>query len=470
MTSLTNIHLWNVLRAGAALCFIGHGAFGLLRKEAWLPFFAFAGIDAGTAYYLMPLVGAVDIAAGVFVLVSPRPAVFAYMAIWALWTASLRPLTGDSIAELAERAGNYGVPLALLLMSWPGKLSRAWLAPVPASRLTSIDHGALGRLLAVVTALLLAGHGFIGLAGSDLLAGHYASVGLDASLVPTIGALEIAAALALVLRPTIAFALALCAWKLASESLFLTAGAPLWEFVERGGSYAAPLALACTLLLQRRQGRVPSRVRKPVVAAALVLLQLPATLHAQDQRAAAPSPAELLAQLRGGDVVLACRHAITGPDPSDADARGSSDERSAQRNLSAEGVAQARRMGEAIRALKLPIGDVLTSPMYRNRESAELMFGRATITRLLRMTPDTTATRALFTEVPYDGKVRVLMTHAGVLMDYFGGSPFRQVPEGGCVIVKPDRCGTVRPQALITEVEWEAMRRVGRRAPASRLP
>ncbi|HEX7879730.1 MAG TPA: hypothetical protein VF720_09990 [Candidatus Eisenbacteria bacterium] len=28
-----------------------------------------------------------------------------------------------------------------------------------------------------------------------------------------------------------------------SESLFLTAGAPVWEFVERGGSYAAPLAL-----------------------------------------------------------------------------------------------------------------------------------------------------------------------------------------------------------------------------------
>ena len=35
-----------------------------------------------------------------------------------------------------------------------------------------------------------------------------------------------------------------CAWKLATESLFIVAGAPVWEIVERAGSYAAPLALA----------------------------------------------------------------------------------------------------------------------------------------------------------------------------------------------------------------------------------
>ena len=28
------------LRVGAALCFIGHGAFGIITKQAWLPFFA----------------------------------------------------------------------------------------------------------------------------------------------------------------------------------------------------------------------------------------------------------------------------------------------------------------------------------------------------------------------------------------------------------------------------------------------
>ena len=41
------------------------------------------------------------------------------------------------------------------------------------------------------------------------------------------------------------------AWKLATEFLFVTAGAPIWEFVERAGSYAAPIALA-VLLRERR--------------------------------------------------------------------------------------------------------------------------------------------------------------------------------------------------------------------------
>ena len=34
-----------VLRIGAAGCFIGHGAFGVIGKEAWLPYFAVAGIS-----------------------------------------------------------------------------------------------------------------------------------------------------------------------------------------------------------------------------------------------------------------------------------------------------------------------------------------------------------------------------------------------------------------------------------------
>jgi hypothetical protein len=32
-------------------------------------------------------------------------------------------------------------------------------------------------------------------------------------------------------------------WKVGTELLRLAVGEPFWEFVERGGSYAAPLAL-----------------------------------------------------------------------------------------------------------------------------------------------------------------------------------------------------------------------------------
>jgi len=48
--------------------------------------------------------------------------------------------------------------------------------------------------------------------------------------------------------------LLVAAWKLATEALFPLTGAPIWEFIERGGSYAAPLALAA--LMARRTAPV----------------------------------------------------------------------------------------------------------------------------------------------------------------------------------------------------------------------
>ena len=107
---------WWILRAAAGACFVGHGAFGLLTKPEWVPFFALVGISSDAAYALMPLVGAVDIAVGVAVLVRPSRVLLLYMTAWALWTAALRPLSGDSMFEFLERAGNYGVPLTMLLL------------------------------------------------------------------------------------------------------------------------------------------------------------------------------------------------------------------------------------------------------------------------------------------------------------------------------------------------------------------
>jgi len=64
------------------------------------------------------------------------------------------------------------------------------------------------------------------------------------------GWFEIALAALVVWRPATGLLLFVAAWKLVTESLFLVAGAPVWEFVERAGSYAAPLALA--MLSSRR--------------------------------------------------------------------------------------------------------------------------------------------------------------------------------------------------------------------------
>jgi hypothetical protein len=249
-----------ILRVGAALCFIGHGAFGFITKAAWLPYFAVVGIPEAWAWRLMPLVGAVDVTVGMMVLFAPRRFALGYMTIWGLWTALLRPLSGEPIFETIERAGNFGVPFALLLMTgWPRDLS-GWFRSVPSAALSG-QLGAVSRQLLVLpkyvlqatTVLLLTGHGALGaFTGKAVFATHYAAAGLPAGLTAAIGWFELGLAAVVAVRPAVPLLLFVCAWKLATESLFIAAGAPVWELVERAGSYAAPLALAMVMRWSQR--------------------------------------------------------------------------------------------------------------------------------------------------------------------------------------------------------------------------
>lgn len=230
------------LRIGAAACFIGHGAFGIITKEAWVAYFAVVGIDRDVAYALMPVVGSIDIAAGVLVLLSPRPIVLLYMAIWGLWTATLRPLAGETVFETLERAGNYGVPVALLVLYAMPAGARALFAR--SANRSRVDPVLLGRVLLATTSTLLFAHGALqAITRKPSFGTLYGAVDLPASIAPYIGAAEMGAAALVLLAPTPALLIVIMVWKLASEALFPMSGAPIWEFIERGGSYAAPLAL-----------------------------------------------------------------------------------------------------------------------------------------------------------------------------------------------------------------------------------
>src|SRR5690349_6986010 len=70
------------LRLGAAGCYVGHGAFGIITKAAWLPYFAVVGIPEGVAWRLMPIIGTGDITLGILTLIRPMPVVLLYMAVW----------------------------------------------------------------------------------------------------------------------------------------------------------------------------------------------------------------------------------------------------------------------------------------------------------------------------------------------------------------------------------------------------
>jgi broad specificity phosphatase PhoE len=81
--------------------------------------------------------------------------------------------------------------------------------------------------------------------------------------------------------------------------------------------------------------------------------------------------------LAGGGQVLFIRHAETTPGAGDPPGFKLEDCAS-QRNLSAEGRAQAQRMGAELGRRGVPIAEVLSSPWCRCLDTARLAFGRAT--------------------------------------------------------------------------------------------
>src|SRR5262245_58263872 len=83
---------------------------------------------------------------------------------------------------------------------------------------------------------------------------------------------------------------------------------------------------------------------------------------------------EVWALLKGGGQVLMIRHAITTPGVGDPPGMRV-DDCSTQRNLTDQGRQDARRLGEAFRARKIPVGAVLSSPWCRCIETARLAFG-----------------------------------------------------------------------------------------------
>ena len=422
--------IWWVLRVGAGACFIGHGAFGIIGKEAWLPYFALVGIGPEWAFRLMPIVGAVDVLAGISVLLRPRPFVLLYMTVWASWTATLRPLTGDAFAELIERAGNYGVPLALLLMSeWPRDF-RSWFH---GCRRRTAERELLQRVsltLLGTTATLLAGHALLGIAGKPGLQQHYASLGLTgAGTAGIVGRFELALVALSLALPTPIVAAFIAGWKLATESLFLVVGAPFWEVVERGGSYAAPLALLVISRAYRLPrlsfGSLMPRPRVTVVVLGLVLFPMTARAQSSDDR--------VLALLKRGELTLACRHAITDHTREDQSPVVLSD-RATQRNLSAAGEQQARDIGAAIRTLGIPIGDVYSNPLFRTKETATLAFGR--VTPIDSLGDGAVLRRMMAPKVAGTGN-RVFVTRNGMLMTAFRGVTSISFQEGDCAAVEP---------------------------------
>ena len=195
--------------------------------------------------------------------------------------------------------------------------------------------------------------------------------------------------------------------------------------------------------------------------AALVLLALCLLAPAW----AAEPPAEtlagpaLLAALRQGGLIIYFRHTSTDFGQNDDQMTGYED-CARQRNLTDAGRAEARAIGTAIRALGIPIGRVLASPFCRTRETAELIFGRATVSNAVRGGPaqvddDRYAELRTLLATPVSGGVDLVIVSHGNPYRAIVGGPY--LAEGEAAVIEPRGKEGFRVVAQIRKDEWSAL-------------
>ncbi|HET7003084.1 MAG TPA: hypothetical protein VFI33_17290 [Puia sp.] len=246
MQTLTNnqkIHF--TLRVAASMCFIGHGAFGIITKAIWCNYFAIFGIDKVHAYQLMPVMGTVDIFLGLLLLFKPIRAVAVWLVVWSIITAACRPLSGEPFAEFIERAGNYGAPFALLVLAGGIKWNFKWLFSTisPGEPVSEKSLSRVKLILCSTVFLLLAGHGWLNLIQKPGLVNQYTALGFSNPVNVSVlaGIFEIMAAIAVLVKPVRPLIVVFLIWKMGSELFY--PHFELFEWVERGGSYGTLLAL-----------------------------------------------------------------------------------------------------------------------------------------------------------------------------------------------------------------------------------
>ena len=160
--------------------------------------------------------------------------------------------------------------------------------------------------------------------------------------------------------------------------------------------------------------------------------------------------------LRRGGFVLYFRHASTDFGQSD-ETMTSFEDCNAQRNLTDKGRDEARAIGAAMERDRIPVGDVLASPYCRTRETAQLIFGRATVAPAVRGGPaQADAQRyaglvALLSDPVPPGTNRVIVSH-GNPFHAVAGSPY--LAEGEAAVVAPRGAGRFEVVARIPRDRW----------------
>ena len=182
---------------------------------------------------------------------------------------------------------------------------------------------------------------------------------------------------------------------------------------------------------------------------------------------------DLASALRDGGHVIYIRHAKTTKDWGD---QGSPEldlaDCSTQRRLSDEGKADAKTIGEGIKAAGIPVGDVISSDYCRAYNTADLAFGTYTKNSDLNFLPCVECTSEdyenyakrvapLMSAKPEAGKNTFLVGHddpfQGVTMPVVPTNGIYPAPMGVAYVAKPLGDGNFELVAKILPNQWQAL-------------
>ncbi len=175
---------------------------------------------------------------------------------------------------------------------------------------------------------------------------------------------------------------------------------------------------------------------------------------------------ELLSELKKGGHIIYFRHAQTDKDYADqANPKIKLNDCETQRKLSDVGIKQAKDIGAAFTAKKIPVGEVIASDYCRAWKTADLAFGRHKKNSNLNFLPFEEYTDAqvkemktrvmpLLTAVPQSGQNTVIVGHDDIFEAATGIYP---EPQGMAYVLTPDGKGGFKPIANVLPDEWSKL-------------
>jgi broad specificity phosphatase PhoE len=180
----------------------------------------------------------------------------------------------------------------------------------------------------------------------------------------------------------------------------------------------------------------------------------------------------LVPQLKSGGYVIVFRHGATDPAQQDVLPFDFAD-MTKQRQLSEKGRETATAIGQAMRSLGIPIGEVYTSELNRAVETGKLLANKdVTPTPYLTDSSGGSASgmaagvgggaaagsemRQLMSTKPAAGVNTLVVTHKTNIGDAFGKS-MSDIGEGEAIIVEPDGNGSFTVVGRVGADQWSAV-------------